>query len=137
MTAQRRSDCPINRGVELLGDSWSLVIIRDIAFCDHRSFRELLTGSREGISPPMLSRRLTHLVEVGLLTKEPAPRGVQGRYSLTESGIQLVPLLFELARVGGLIDPTTSTTEPRFDGWCGDQDKINAFMDELRQGHLD
>lgn len=137
MAVQRRSDCPINRGVELLGDTWSLVVIRDIAFCGHRSFRELLTGSREGISPPMLSRRLAHLVESGLLTKKPAPRGAQGRYCLTEAGIQLIPLLFELARVGSMLDPTTSSTEPRFEGWYGDEDKINAFMDELRKGHLD
>ncbi|WP_245649598.1 winged helix-turn-helix transcriptional regulator [Nocardia shimofusensis] len=122
--------------MELLGDRWSLVILRDVAFCDHRSFRELLTASREGISPPMLSRRLSQLVETGLLTKESAPRGIQGRYSLTEAGIQLVPLLFELARVGHLLDPTTSTTEPRFEGWYGDQDKIHAYMDELRDSHL-
>ena len=136
MITDARSSCPINRGVELLGDHWSLVILRDVAFCDHRSFRELLTGSREGISPPMLSRRLTQLVDARLLTKEAVPRGAQGRYSLTEQGIQLVPLLFELARVGQMLDPSTSSTQPRFEGWYGDTDKIQTYMDELRAGHL-
>ncbi|MBF6354227.1 helix-turn-helix transcriptional regulator [Nocardia higoensis] len=131
-----RSNCPINRGVELLGDHWSLVILRDVTFCDHRTFRDLLTGSREGISPPTLSRRLAHLVETGLLHKAPAPRGSQGRYSLTEKGIELVPLLFELARVGHLLDPSTASTEPRFEGWYGDGKRIHGFMDELRSGHL-
>lgn len=136
MITAPRSSCPINRGVELLGDRWSLVILRDVMFCDHRSFRELLTGSREEISPPMLSRRLTDLVGAGLLTKEAAPRGTQGRYSLTEHGIQLVPLLFELARVGQILDPSTSSTETRFEGWYGDSVKIQNYMDELRAAHL-
>ncbi|MEP7763045.1 helix-turn-helix domain-containing protein [Sanguibacter sp. 25GB23B1] len=134
--AEPRSRCPINRGVELLGDAWSLVILRDVAFCDRRSFRELLTRSGEGISPPMLSRRLQHLVSIGLLTKEAAPRGKVGRYSLTEAGIQLVPLLFELARVGHLLDPTTESTEPRFAAWQGGPDEIGDYQDELRAHHL-
>lgn len=136
MITTPRSSCPINRGVELLGDHWSLLILRDMAFCGHRSFRELLTNSREGITPTMLSTRLASLVQIGLVSKEPAPRGAQGRYSLTEQGIQLVPLFFELARVGGMLDPSTESTEPRFEGWYGDDNKIHAYMDELRQEHL-
>ena len=49
---QPRSDCPINRSLEMLGDRWSLLILRDIVLHDRRSFRELLTGSEEGISAP-------------------------------------------------------------------------------------
>lgn len=136
MITTPRSSCPINRGVELLGDHWSLLVLRDMAFSGRRTFRELLTNSREGITPPMLSNRLVSLVEIGLLSKEPAPRGARGRYSLTERGIQLVPLFFELARTGAMLDPTTETTEKRFEGWYGDQEKISAYMDELRHGHL-
>lgn len=136
MITTPRSACPINRGVELLGDHWSLLILRDMAFCGYRSFRELLTNSREGITPSMLTKRLNSLVEIGLVTKESAPRGAQGRYSLTESGIQLVPLFFELAQAGAMLDPSTETTEPRFEGWYGDEDKIQSYMDELRGEHL-
>lgn len=136
MITTPRSSCPINRGVELLGDHWSLLILRDMAFWGYRSFRELLTNSREGITPATLSKRLSGLVDVGLLTKQSAPRGAQGLYSLTEQSIQLVPLFFELARVGGVLDPTTESTEKRFDGWYGDNDKIHAYMDELRHEHL-
>lgn len=136
MVRAPRSNCPINRGVELLGDPWSLVIMRDIIFCDHRSFRELLTKSGEHITPPTLSRRLTALVEMGMLTKEVVPRGHQGSYSLTEAGISLVPLLFELAAVGSILDPTTQTTVPQYAGLYGKPDQIAAFQDNLRARHL-
>jgi len=75
MISRPRSACPINRSLEMLGDRWSLLILRDIVLHDRRSFRELLTGSEEGISAPVLSRRLTDLVEAGFPTqKEVAPR---------------------------------------------------------------
>lgn len=131
-----RSNCPINRGVEMLGDSWSLVILRDVIFCDYRSFREFLTKSREGITPPTLSRRLADLVEMGMLTKEDVPRGAQGSYSLTEKGISIVPLLFELAYVGSLLDPATETTVPQYSGLYGHPERIAAFQDDLRATHL-
>jgi len=100
MIPRPRSACPINRSLEMLGDRWSLLILRDIVLHDRRSFRELLTGSEEGISAPVLSRRLTDLVEAGFLTKSKVARGKQGRYSLTEQGLATVPLLIELGRLG-------------------------------------
>ncbi|OYN85436.1 winged helix-turn-helix transcriptional regulator [Parenemella sanctibonifatiensis] len=136
MISNPRSNCPINRGVELLGDPWSLVIIRDIMFCDHRTFRELLTRSQERITAPTLSKRLTDLVAAGLLSKEAAPRGKQGRYSLTDQGIGLAPLLFELAAAGSMLDPTTQSTVPQYAGLYGHPDQIAAFQQDLRDRHL-
>lgn len=127
-----RSSCPINRGVEFLGDRWSLVIIRDMVFLGHRGFRELLAGSREGITPSTLSARLKSLEHAGLIDKAEVARGHQGSYTLTEAAIQVVPLLFELAHIGSILDPSTDSTEPRFEGWHGDHDKISGYMDELR-----
>ena len=98
MIPRPRSACPINRSLEMLGDRWSLLILRDIVLHDRRSFRELLTGSEEGISAPVLSRRLTDLVEAGFLAKNEVTRGKQGRYSLTEQGLATVPLLIELGQ---------------------------------------
>ena len=86
----------------MLGDRWSLLILRDIVLHDRRSFRDLLTGSEERISAPVLSRRLTDLVAAGFLTKDEVTRGKQGRYSLTEQGMATVPLLIELGRLGDL-----------------------------------
>ncbi|QOC91577.1 hypothetical protein [Micromonospora craniellae] len=71
-----------------------------------------------------------------MLTKEDVPCGMQGAYSLTEKGISLVPLLFELAVVGSMLDPTTQTTVPQYADLYGHPERIAAFQDELRSRHL-
>lgn len=128
-----RSTCPINRTVEMLGDRWSLLILRDMAMLEHRTFRSLLTGSREKISPSTLSSRLRELERLGLVAKAPAPIGHQGSYALTDDGVGLVPLLFELARVGSLLDPTTEATAPGVEELYGDPAGIEAFTGEVRR----
>ena len=133
MIPQPRSACPINRSLEMLGDRWSLLILRDIVLHDRRSFRELLTGSEEGISAPVLSRRLTDLVETGFLTKSEVARGKQGRYSLTEQGLATVPLLIELGRLGARIDPSTAPNAPRIGT---DPDDLARRIAVLREAHL-
>lgn len=135
MISSPRSDCPINRGLEVLGDQWSLVILRDIAIHDRRSFRELLTGNDEGISAPVLSRRLADLTGAGLLTKSDAPRGKQGRYSLTELGIATVPLMVELASFGMAVDPSTADQRPDFIR-SGGSAQVEAWAEGLRSRHL-
>ena len=100
MITRPRSACPINRTLELLGDQWSLLILRDIALENRRCFRELLTSNDEGISAPVLSRRLTDLVAAGFLSKTEASPGKRGRYSLTELGLAAMPLLIEMGRLG-------------------------------------
>jgi len=133
MIPQPRSNCPINRSLEMLGDRWSLLILRDIVLHDLRSYRELLTGSEEGISAPVLSRRLTDLVEAGFLAKNEVTRGKQGRYSLTEQGLATVPLLIELGRLGAHIDPSTAHNAPRFGA---DPDDLTRRIAVLRKTHL-
>lgn len=135
MITSPRSGCPINRGLEVLGDQWSLVILRDIAAYDRRGFRELLTGNIEGISAPVLSRRLADLTAAGLLVKSPTPRGKQGRYSLTELGIATLPLMVELARFGMIVDPSTAGSQPEFVR-TGDPDEIGGWQAILRERHL-
>jgi hypothetical protein len=56
-----RSGCPINTAVEILGDRWSLIVLRDVIFGDRRYFRALLTGSIEGIASNILADRLVRL----------------------------------------------------------------------------
>lgn len=135
MITSPRSGCPVNRVLEMLGDQWSLVILRDIAVYDRRSFRELCTANAEGISAPVLSRRLTDLTTAGFLTKTEAPRGKQGRYSLTELGLQTIPLMMQLARLGIRIDPTTAGNRPDF-ALSSDPDALETTMEELRRRHL-
>lgn len=131
---QPRSDCPINRSLEMLGDRWSLLILRDIVLHDRRSFRELLTGSEEGISAPVLSRRLADLVETGFLTKNEVTRGKQGRYSLTERGLATVPLLIELGRLGAHIDPSTAHNAPKVGA---DPEDLIRRIAALRKAHAE
>jgi DNA-binding HxlR family transcriptional regulator len=94
----RRSDCPINFAVEVLGDRWSLVILRDIVFWGKRTYGELL-GSDESIATNILASRLRHLEKEGLIERSSdADDRRKDRYVLTESGIALIPVLVEMVR---------------------------------------
>ncbi len=87
--------------VEIFGDQWSLLVIRDIIFMNRRHFRELLTKSVEGIASNILADRLQRLVEQGIIVKSQDPSHKQKAiYSLTERGIELLPLLMEMAAWG-------------------------------------
>ena len=106
-----RSGCAINAAVEALGDHWSFLVLRDVIFGDRRYFRELLNGSIEGIASNILSDRLKKLLAAGILTKDEAARGQRARYSLTEAGIQTLPIIFALGNWG--LDWRTGTPELR------------------------
>ena len=91
---EKRSGCPINMTVELLGDRWSLLVIRDVMFADRHTFADLHAGSEEGIATNILSDRLKRLVAAGVLRRTPLPGSRNRvRYDLTERGIDLVPVL--------------------------------------------
>lgn len=136
MITPPRSGCPVNRSLEMIGDQWSLVILRDIAAYNRRSFRELCTANEEGISAPVLSRRLADLTKAGFLTKAEASPGKQGKYSLTELGLQTIPLMVELARFGVLLDPSTAENAPAFIH-SSDEGDLESRIEELRRLHLD
>ena len=96
-----RSGCPINLTLEVLGDRWSLIVIRDMMFGNRRHFRELLTGSEEGIASNILADRLKKLLASGLVTKADDPSHKQKSiYSLTEAAIQLVPVMAHMGAWG-------------------------------------
>ncbi len=108
MTDAHRSGCPINLTLEVVGDKWSLLIVRDIIFGNRRHFRELLTRSEEGIASNILSDRLKTLVEQGIVTKADDPTHKQKSiYSLTEKGIELLPVLAQMAAWGVKYLPVT------------------------------
>ncbi len=132
-----RSGCVINQVVEMFGDKWSLLVIRDIIFVDRRHFRELLTKSVEGIASNILADRLQRLVEQGVIVKSHDPSHKQKAiYSLTERGIELLPLLMEMVAWGHKNLPAT-----RVKGLARVLEeggpKLRAeFMAELRETHL-
>jgi DNA-binding HxlR family transcriptional regulator len=108
-----RSGCPINATIEVFGDRWSLLVLRDIVFADRRYFRELQAGSQEGIASNILADRLKRLVELGLLTREDTRAGQRARYSLTEPAIQLVPVFAQLSSWGLRHRPTSRALRVR------------------------
>src|SRR6266545_951786 len=109
-----RSGCPINLSLEVFGDKWSLLILRDMIFGGRRHFRELLSGSQEGIASNILANRLKALVEQGMLTKRDDTSHKQKViYSLTEPAIELVPVLAQLGSWGSRWLPVTEDLSVR------------------------
>ncbi|MBW6439729.1 helix-turn-helix transcriptional regulator [Actinoplanes hulinensis] len=132
-----RSDCPINQAVEVLGDPWAMLVLRDIMFGDRRHFRELLAGSEEGIAPNILSSRLRRLSNAGLLTRQDARRGQRAAYSLTEAGIQTLPIMTALGSWGLAHRSGERRLRVRAELLRdGGQELLTRFMDDLRHLHL-
>src|SRR5438067_2415195 len=138
MDDHQRSGCPINLTLEVVGDKWSLLIIRDMIFGNRRHFRELLTKSEEGISSNILADRLKTLVAQGIISKADDPSHKQkGIYSLTEQGIALLPVLAQMSVWGLKYLPVTEELGIRAQLLQEGGPKLWAeFMDELRATHL-
>ena len=111
MRQDQRSTCPISSALELVGDRWTLLIIRDMMFAGKRRFREFLQ-SEEAISSNVLADRLSMLVRSDILRKDGDPTHAQKAvYSLTEKGVDLLPLLAALSAWSQKYDPTTRRPE--------------------------
>lgn len=92
-----RSDCPISCTLDVLGDKWSLLIMRDLLFFGTNSFGEFLL-SDEKIAKNILADRLEYLLEEGFIVKEVSPTNKSKfLYYPTDKGVDLVPLLLQLA----------------------------------------
>ncbi|MBS0479987.1 MAG: helix-turn-helix transcriptional regulator [Proteobacteria bacterium] len=133
-----RTGCPINLTMEVLGDRWSLIVIRDVMFGGRRHFRELLSQSEEGIASNILADRLKKLVERGLLIRAPDPGHKQKAiYSLTEPAIQLLPVVAAIGAWGRRHLPTTPEFAIRAQLLEeGGPPLWQDFMAELRHAHL-
>lgn len=133
-----RSGCPINLSVEVFGDKWSLVILRDMMFGNRRHFRELLGLSHEGISSNILADRLKSLMADGMITRVDDPSHKQKAiYSLTEKSIALVPVFAMLGAWGRRWMPVSEELSIRAQVLEeGGPDLWEDFMQELREMHL-
>ena len=93
---KRRSGCPLNASVEMLGDRWSLLILRDMMLRGFRSYKQFLE-SYEGIATNILADRLRRLEAYGIISTRPDPSdGRKLIYALTVKGIDLAPVLTEM-----------------------------------------
>lgn len=106
--SQRRSGCPVSISLEMLGDRWSLLIIRDLMVRGFRTFKEF-QESGEGIATNILADRLQKLATLGIITgEEEETDGRRMNYRLTEKGIDLAPVLLELLIWGARHEETAA-----------------------------
>ena len=105
---KRRSGCPVSISLELFGDRWSLLIIRDLMVRGFRTFKEF-QASGEGISTNILAERLQKLEASGIITaEEEKTDGRRVNYRLTRKGIDLAPVLLELLIWGARHEETAA-----------------------------
>ncbi len=137
MSDEQRSGCPINLALEVFGDRWTLLVVRDLMFGGKRHYREFL-HSDEGISSNILADRLNMLVEQGIVTRTGDPTHKQKAiYSLTETGIALLPVLIQMGIWGRKHRPATPELA-RVSAWLekGGPTLWAEVAAELRRTHL-
>ena len=106
-----RSYCPINLSLEIFGDRWTLLLLRDMMFGNKRHFREFLK-SEEGIASNILADRLALLVEHGIVTRTgDSTHKQKAVYSLTEKGIELFPIIVQIGAWGSRNVPAAKKLE--------------------------
>ena len=104
--ASHRSSCPINISLEILGDRWSLLIVRDLMFRGFRAYKEL-ADSEEGIATNILADRLRRLEQCGIIQIEEDTTDRRKQiYRLTAKGMDLAPVLVELILWGARYEDT-------------------------------
>lgn len=132
-----RSHCPVNFAIEAIGDRWTLLILRDIVFRGKHSYGEFLK-SEEGFATNILASRLDHLVSEGILcTGDHETDGRKSVYSLTEKGLDLIPLLFEMVLWSAKYDSQSQAARiPRLVELIKENNRSisTTTIDEVKQG---
>lgn len=115
MARDPRSHCPVSLTLEAVGDKWSLLVLRDLIVRGKKRYQELLR-SEEGISTNILADRLLRLERQGLISKSNDPHDKrQFRYSPTEKALDLLPVIYEMARWSLKYNPQTDPASPLYD----------------------
>ena len=128
----RRSNCPIACALDLIGDKWTLIVLRDLIMARKRYFQELLEGN-EGIATNILASRLKLLEAAGLVTRRADP--AQARrviYAPTEKALDLLPVLIELMRWSMKYNSRSATPGHLARRLAEDR---NGLIAELRAAH--
>ena len=130
----KRSECPLSRSLDFFGDKWTLLIIRDIAFRGFRFYQEFL-NSGEGIATNVLSDRLKMLETQGfLISKKYEKQKTKKVYRLTDAGIGLIPIIFEMLIWGSEFDPTLEIVPEMLERMKHDRDNLlKEIVDALQK----
>jgi DNA-binding HxlR family transcriptional regulator len=100
MKERTQSTCPLCYSLDVFGDKWTLLIIRDVLLGEKRNYRDFAKSS-EGIATNILADRLKHLVEQGMLIREDDPEsGTQTLYLPTEKALALMPVIDAMTKWG-------------------------------------
>lgn len=126
----RKSDCPVHFALEVFGDTWTLLIIRDLMFKNRHTYSDFLRAE-EGIATNVLADRLTRLEQDGIIAKDGSPAG--GGYRLTPKGIDLLPIMMEIIGWSAQHDPRTAADREFVRRLRSDRD---SFTRELRKALL-
>ena len=130
--------CPIAMAAEVLSDQWSVIILRDIAFFDRRTFGSILANNNEKIARPTLANRLRRLCDIGILiTGEDSRHSQRKIYSFTERGLSLLPILVEMAH-WTMSQPDIRSQNIDFLSKLsnGPSQPMNTFLEKLRKSQL-
>lgn len=126
----RRSECPIAYGLDVFGDRWSLLIVRDIAMARRHHYREF-ENAGERIATNILANRLQELVRHGIVEKLPDPEhGSKRIYRLTQKGIDLLPVMLEIIVWSAKHDPESPVTKAYLRRATRDRERL---LEELRE----
>jgi DNA-binding HxlR family transcriptional regulator len=129
----RRSDCPTNYALQVVGDSWSLLVVRDLMFAGKRTYSEF-AASEERISSNILAERLRSLAAQGIIRKDGVGRAT--RYSLTPKGLDLLPLMVEMIVWAAQHDRNTAAPASFLERAHNDREGLLAHLaTELRVAH--
>lgn len=126
---KRRSDCPISFALDIFGDKWSLLVIRDLMFRGKSSYGEFLS-SEEGMATNILADRLSILERAGITQKSSSKQDKRKEiYKLTAKGIDLLPILVEIVLWSAKYDPNTGAPKEFVDRARSDKEK---FLQDIR-----
>jgi DNA-binding HxlR family transcriptional regulator len=130
---KRRSACPISYSLDFIGDKWTLLVVRDLVFSNKRHYGEFLK-SGEAIASNILADRLLKLEAGGIVRKLPDPdNGVRYVYTLTDKGLDLIPVMLELAAWGAAHDPKTGAPKAFMRRFREDRE---GLIEEIRKSHV-
>jgi DNA-binding HxlR family transcriptional regulator len=134
---KNKSNCPTNYALELFGDKWSLLIIRDLMFKGKRHYNEFL-DAEEKVSTSVLHERLKSLEKGGLITKHRDNiKKSRIRYSLTEKGIAMLPMMIDIILWSAKFDQNTAAEKNFIKHAFEDRDKLLIEIEEnLISQHL-
>jgi len=125
---KRGTGCPIAFALDIFGDRWSLIILRDLVLRGYETYSEILSD-KENIATNVLADRLRELERDGIISKAKDPQNRrQNIYRLTEKGAGLIPVMLEVIQWSAKHDPDTKARKDILDRYSSDPEGLIADL---------